>query len=278
MNGALGWSGTGQDPRLHVVERDARPAVTTPPSGVGAIFRDIHWLRVTLAVILGLLALLYAAEFYVAVFWHDALGSKLGMDYDIYMAAAQRWLDGGSFYLPEQLAGPYEIEGGVILYPPIALLLFVPFTFLPGFLWWALPLGITGWVIWSFRPALWGWVAMMALLTCWFFAMWVVFFGTPTIWIVALTALGPRFGWPGALVFMKPTLGLFALFGIRDRRWWLACAGLAVVSLAMLPMWFDWLTIAMNARGEGAGIWYSFNDVPFMFVPVAAWLARTTHR
>ncbi len=65
---------------------------------------------------------------------------SLGVDYRLHMEAAQRWMDGGSFYQPWQLAAPYPTIGaGEILYPPIALALFVPFTFLPWVLWWAVP-------------------------------------------------------------------------------------------------------------------------------------------
>jgi hypothetical protein len=34
------------------------------------------------------------------------------------MDATRRWLGGGPFYLPEQVAGPYFLDWGAILYPP----------------------------------------------------------------------------------------------------------------------------------------------------------------
>ena len=62
-----------------------------------------------------------------------------GVDYRLYMDATTRWLHGGSYFEAYQLAGPYQISAGDILYPPFTLLLFVPFTTLPAVLWWLLP-------------------------------------------------------------------------------------------------------------------------------------------
>ncbi len=66
------------------------------------------------------------------------------IDYRLYMDATERWLRGGPFYEPYQLAGPYTISAGDILYPPVALWLFVPLSFLPACMWWLVPLGATG--------------------------------------------------------------------------------------------------------------------------------------
>src|SRR5262249_12098765 len=75
------------------------------------------------------------------------LEQPLAVDADLYREAAVRWSGGGPFYAARQLAGPYEITPGDILYPPVGLWLFVPFTFLPDalamVLWWAIPLGVT---------------------------------------------------------------------------------------------------------------------------------------
>ena len=61
-----------------------------------------------------------------------ALEQPIGVDYLLYRDAAARWLAGGPFFEPYQLAGPYPISAGDILYPPVALWLFVPFTVLPA--------------------------------------------------------------------------------------------------------------------------------------------------
>lgn len=54
-------------------------------------------------------------------------------DYTLYMDATQRVVAGGSFYPAEQLVGgPWVLEWGAILYPPVALAWFVPWSFLPA--------------------------------------------------------------------------------------------------------------------------------------------------
>jgi hypothetical protein len=62
-------------------------------------------------------------------------GTFLEPDHDRiwYMDAASRFMLFGSPYSPSAVA---------FLHPPIALLLFVPFTRLPGILWYAVPVGI----------------------------------------------------------------------------------------------------------------------------------------
>lgn len=47
------------------------------------------------------------------------LGWAPGSDFDFYRAAGQSWLETGRFYLPEQLAGPYDFTLNVhVVYPP----------------------------------------------------------------------------------------------------------------------------------------------------------------
>ena len=48
-----------------------------------------------------------------------------GIDYTLYMDATRRWLAGGSFFEPYQLAGPYPLQMGDVLYRADALPLFV---------------------------------------------------------------------------------------------------------------------------------------------------------
>ena len=71
----------------------------------------------------------------------------VGIDADIYFDAAESWLADGTWYLPRQLAGPYGIEYGDVLYPPILLYLLVPFRILPFALWWAIPIAATAWAL-----------------------------------------------------------------------------------------------------------------------------------
>jgi hypothetical protein len=207
------------------------------------------------------------------LFTSPAYAPLAGYDFETYRAAAERWLAGGFFYYPEQIAGPYTVILGHVLYPPVGLLLFIPFTVLPAVLWWAVPLGIIAWRVIDLRPSRWGWVAILALV-CWPFSVELGFTGNPTIWITALLALATRWPWVSALVLLKPSLFPFALAGIRTRAWWVALGAFAVASLLFLPMWADWIRVVVNARGVFSGLLYSVKDLTWMLVPVVAWATR----
>jgi len=196
-----------------------------------------------------------------------------GYDYGIYRDAAARWLQGGFFYYPEQVAGPYYTLSGHVMYPPPMLLLFVPFTILPAVLWWAVPIGIIVWRVVELRPSLWAWAGIAACLA-WPMTVELVFTGNPLLWIVACMALATRWPWTSALIFAKPSLFPFALFGIRDRRWWLALVASGLASALFLPMWPDWIHAVLNARGPYSGVFYSLKDVPMMAIPLVAFIGR----
>lgn len=189
-----------------------------------------------------------------------------GIDYTLYMDATRRWLDGGGFFQPYQLAGPYPIQMGDVLYPPYTLYLFVPFTVLPALLWWAVPLGTTALVVWRLRPAPVAW-PFIALCCFWppFIARIVA--GNPVMWAMAAVALGfvVRWAFVGALI--KPSLFPFALIGIRDRAWWIALAVVAVASVPFGALWIDWFRAVTNSSG---GLFYSLQDVPILLLPVIA--------
>jgi hypothetical protein len=199
----------------------------------------------------------------------------LGVDHDIYMDATKRWLAGGSFYPEPQLAGPFAVRLGAVLYPPQMLVLFVPFCFLPGIVWVVVPTAITLAVVAAHRPALWAWTVIAGLLAAFPYSFLVYVSGTPTIWIVAFAALGTLWGAAYALVWCKPTLLPFALLGLRERRWWLLSAAVAVTGVLMLPLTLDWATTVVNSRG--AGLLYSLENVPVLAIPIVAWLGRS-HR
>ena len=91
-------------------------------------------LRRTLGSPVVLAALTFVACLVVVLPWIGALIVNPayvrwleGIDADIYFTATQTWLQDGQWYLPRQLAGPYGIEYGDVLYPPILLYLLVPF-------------------------------------------------------------------------------------------------------------------------------------------------------
>lgn len=203
------------------------------------------------------------------------LDQPFAKDVLLYLEAADRWLGGGPFYAPRQLLGPYEVAHGDILYPPVGLWLFAPVALLPGPMalaaWWAIPTGITAWAIRHAdpRPAVW---PLMALCLAWPTTPLKVWTGNPVIWCVAAMAVATvwRGGAPFAL--LKPSLFPFALFGIRQRSWWVGLAIFVALSLPFGVMWADWLTTVVNARG--AGLLYSALEAPMLALPLVAWLGR----
>jgi hypothetical protein len=202
--------------------------------------------------------------------WGHLIWTYGGVDYTLYMEAARRFLAGGPFYEPWQVAGPYPISFGAILYPPSVLPLLAVFTLLPAVLWWTIPLGLTGYAIRRLRPAPYAWPAM-ALCLAWLPAMLRIVSGNPVIWAMAALAMGTIYAWPSALVVLKPSLGPFALFGIRHRSWWIALGALVALSIPFTTLWLDWIAAI---RHSGLGLTYSVNEVPLMLIPLIAWLAR----
>jgi len=199
--------------------------------------------------------------------------ANVGMDFVLYRDATQRWLAGGPFYEPYQLVGPYLVSPGDILYPPPALILFVPFTVLPALLWWAIPLVVTGWLVWWHRPSPIAWAGIA-------FALWfpttgvTLLHGNPFMWATMAVALSTRWHWPGVLVLLKPTLLPFAAINLRHRSWWIALAGPIAVSIPFAAMWPDYIAVITNAT-DPSGIAYSVGQFPFLSIPVFAWLGST---
>jgi hypothetical protein len=201
---------------------------------------------------------------------------QLGMDFRYYADLGHRWLVDGSYYLPRQLDGPYVAglleQAPVVdtLYPPSALILFVPFTWLQPVFWWALPIVILGGALRRLEPAPWAWPVILALML-WPRAIGAYLFGNTDIWIVALVAAGLAWGWPAIALVIKPTFAPLALLGLRDRRWWL-CLGIGLAFTALSwPLWLDYLTAMRNARGLDLG--YSLGSAPLVLSPMVAWLA-----
>ena len=137
-------------------------------------------------------------------------------------------------------------------HPPVGLVLFVPFVFAPDVLWWVIPLGVIGWSVLRMRPGPWGWVGIGACLA---FPQTVQrsHAGNPVIWIAAAFALSFRWPWVGVMALLKPSLFPSAFGGVRTREWWLALGALAAVSLAFLPMWFDWIGVMLTLEGSSPG-------------------------
>jgi hypothetical protein len=195
-----------------------------------------------------------------------------GIDYALYADVTRRWLSGGTFYQPWQLAGSYSAWDpyGSILYPPVALWLFVPFTVLPAVLWWAIPLAIVASVAWRLRPDPRVWPLVM-LCIAWPPSFLKLVTGNPVMWIVAAVALGTIYAWPSVLVLIKPSLFPFALIGIRSRSWWFALAALVAASVPFGTMWISWAQTVINARD--GGLLYSIQEVPLLALPLVVRLA-----
>lgn len=199
------------------------------------------------------------------------LGGHLDVDRSLYMSATARWLAGGPFYLPYQLAGPYPVLAGDILYPPVVLWLFVPLRVLPAVLWWAIPFGLTAWVVWRLRPSHVVW-PLLALCVAWPTTVVKVGTGNPVIWAMAAMALGVVTAGPAVFALIKPSLFPFALWGANRRQWWAALVAFVAISLPFGTLWTDWLAAIGNSRG--GGLLYSILEAPMIALPVIAWLGR----
>ena len=186
----------------------------------------IPWPRSRSAA-LALAAAIFALPIVFVLLIPDPLEQPFGVDFALYRDVAARWLAGGPYFEPHQLAGPYDIQAGDVLYPPVALWLFVPFAWLPApvawVLWWALPIGAVVFALARLRPAPPSW-PLIALCVAWPTTLLKTWTGNPVIWCVAALALGTLWAWPSVFVVLKTSLSPFALFGAWRRSWWVAAA------------------------------------------------------
>lgn len=235
-----------------------------------------RWYRPTM---LGLTLVLVAIGLVLFALRWQAFESRgfVGIDHRTHVIYAERFFDTGSMYFPYQLVGPYEPQPAPYsaeimpaVYPPHAIYLFAPFMVLPAILWWAVPLGLAAYVIVRFRPAPWAW-PVMALFLALPNTLSAIIAGNTTMWLVAFVAAGLRWHWPAVLVTLKPSLAPFALIGIRHRSWWSGAALVSVLSLGMLPLWVDYVSVV---RYAGHDPLFSLGSVPALLIPVVAWWAR----
>ncbi len=238
----------------------------------------VRALRILLLVATGsLLTITALAWLSVPILQSSWLERSFAVDYGIYMDAVDRWLRDGSWYQDRQLHGPYAIELGDVLYPPVLLYLLVPFRLLGPYLWVGIPAAILVASVVRYRPATWGWL-LIAICLAWPVTPAKFIFGNPVSWAAAAVALGTRFRWPSALILVKPTVIPFTLIGIRDRRWWLCLVLLVVLSIPFLTDTLRYPQVLLDARtnpvdGRGGPL-YSLQEWPLLLVPVFAWLAR----
>ncbi len=126
---------------------------------------------------------------------------------------------------------------------------------------------------WRPRPEVWPLIAFCAAWPTTALKTWT---GNPVLWIAAALAIATLWRGAAVLVLLKPSLLPFALFGIRQRSWWVALVVLVVVSIPFGSLWVDWLTALSNSRGGG---WlYSALEIPFLALPLVAWAGRTRGR
>ena len=212
----------------------------------------------------------------------DRLG-LIGVDLDIYLGYARRFVDTGSMYAANQLTGPYPgqpfVAGPIpadmpCLYPPTTIYLFAPFLVLPPILWWVVPLGVVAYVLLHLRPATWTWpVIVLPLVTADFSAGLVT--GNTGMWLMAAVAGGLVWGWPGIIVLIKPFLAPFALIGARRRAWWVGLAVAAALSIPLAASWIAYPDVVANARGI---LYEPLGYVPMLLVPIVAWIGRDRTR
>lgn len=205
----------------------------------------------------------------------------VGIDFRLFAEIGRRFAETGSGYAPFQLEGPYRYDQGSgtadvasmpDLYPPYIGPVFAVVRFLPPVLWWAIPLSILAALIVSWRPAQWTWPVMaLALFSA--NTAGILAAGGSTMWITAFIGLGLRYGWPVCLVALKPTFLPFALIGWRDRRTWLGLAIFAVLAYFLTAELARYVVALQNV--EGASVLYSLGDLPFVLVPVIAYLGKS---
>jgi hypothetical protein len=220
-------------------------------------------------VALGSAAIVAALIFVLHPWWFT-----ISPDWSIYMNAAQRWLATGAYFLPRQLDGPYQVAFGDVLYPPTALWLFVPFSYLPRLAWFVIPAATIVASLWRLRPALWGWAVMGVLFVLQPVAILELTAGNPLVWMLAALFASVAFETPAVFLLLKPTLLPFALFGVWRRSWWLGLGLLALLSVPFTALELTWLRVMLDSR-EPLGLLYSLPEWPMMAIPLVAWASSS---
>ena len=151
--------------------------------------------------------------------------------------------------------------------------LFVPMSFLPRILRWAIPLAIIAWHVVSLPTgdvvASRSWRPCLALLP----SAAIVGRADPHLWSAAILALACR--WPvlSWMLAFKPSVLPLAAGFVRDGRWWMG--GVVVLVLA-IPFGLQWLDYADSPGQRRRGsLLRSATAIPWLAIPVVAWLART---
>lgn len=239
------------------------PNRSSPDSPEARALRRARLIRFAL-IALGV-ALLLDVTWEIVTIWVPAIQNgeaPIGYDFGIYVDRTRSWLDGEGFYRARQLAGPYVIENGDSLYPPPAILLFLPWALgAPAVLWWLIPSAAIALSLRKLRPPLWGWVILIGLVLVYGRTLIAIILGNPSIWGFAAILAGAAYGWPALGALVKPVLAPFALIGAGRRSWWIGLALVAVAAVAFAPMWPDYFRVVSDARNS-RDIWYVIGEVP----------------
>ena len=118
--------------------RAIAPRWTLPRARLRIDARHVPRLRrLSIAATIGILLGVLLSNVSLWTLVHD----EMGVDLNYFRFYAELWTEGRGFYLPNELAGPYQADVGYgNYYPPFALFLFVPFVdVVPAPLWWAIP-------------------------------------------------------------------------------------------------------------------------------------------
>jgi hypothetical protein len=162
------------------------------------------------------------------------------------------------------------LQARSFIHPPSALLLMVPFLWLPAILWWIVPLAGTGLLVGKWRPAVWAW-PLIALCLAWPRSQGSILVGNSDLWAMLFVALGCAYGWPFALLIIKPTFAPLALVGSAKLRTWIGGALLAIAMVPMIGLWRDYIAVVRNSNIEPG---YSLLNLPLVILPLIAWSAR----
>ena len=231
-------------------------------------------IRVLILTATGFFVVAGIAEF---IWFWGYIGSQnaIGLDFVYFRSVAEHWLQTGELYTARQLAGPYEVETLVdFLYPPNALLLFVPFVWLPWPPWWLIPVTVFAWAILRLHPASWTW-PLIAAGIAYPPTVSQLIYGNTNTWVAAAIAAGFVLCWPSVMVLLKPSFLPFAFVGLTSRRWWIALGVLIAVSVPFGELWLDYVTAMRNSSLTWA---HALIGMPLMLVPVVAWLGRDRDR
>lgn len=233
--------------------------------------------RQVMLVVTGVLAVLIAWE--AVDLWRAFDGRReVGQDWVFYVSLGRQWLDTGVLYGERQLTGlPYNVLVNVDnLYPPPAILLFVPFALVPGpvsaVLWWGIPIAVVVAALARLRPSAWTW-PLIALALFWPRTLGSLLVGNSDLLSAAFVAGGILWGWPGVLGIFKPSLAPFALAGARRRSWWLSLAIVAAVSVPFL-LGGAWGQYAVAVTHWDLPWDRQVLNIPILLIPVLAWLGR----